>query len=122
MVHGLGHQDNNVILLIIKQLSRCVLDDELALLVIQRDMVKPVLEKLDSDLIVATEVANWVLLLAETPGGVPALNSPDSVAQLRGIASKSTVLQTRVLDMMVRVAAIGRSTSYQFKALDFLIS
>jgi len=107
MVHGLGHQDNNVILLIIKQLSRCVLDDELALLVIQRDMVKPVLEKLDSDLIVATEVSNWVLLLAETPGGVPALSSPESVAQLQGIAGKSTVLHTRVLDMMVRVAAIG---------------
>lgn len=108
MVRGLLHQDDNVVLLILKQMSRCVLDDELALLVIQRDMVRPVLEKLEGELVVATEVTNWAVLLAETPGGVSALSTPEVVGQLQGIASKSTILQMRVLDMMVRVATLGQ--------------
>ena len=108
MVHGMVHQDDNVVLLILKQMSRCVLDDELALLVIQRDMVRPVLDKLEGELVVATEVTNWAVLLAETPGGVSALSTPEVVGQLQGIASKSTILQMRVLDMMVRVATLGQ--------------
>jgi len=120
MIHGLGHQDNNILLLIIKQLSRCVLDDELAMLVIQRDMVRHVLEKLDSDLIVATEVGNWVMLLAETPGGLPAMSNPASIAQLQSIASKSSILQTRVLEMMIRMATIGEEHLLSVQKSGFL--
>jgi len=107
MIHGLAHQNINVLLLILKQMSRCVLDDDLAVLVTQKDMVRPVLDKLDSELVVATEVTNWVVLLAETPAGLPALNTPEVVAQLQGIASRSSVLQIRVLEMMVRVGTLG---------------
>ena len=94
--------------LILKQMSRCVWDDELALLVIQRYMFRPVLDKLEGELVVATEVINWAVLLAETPGGVSALSTPEVVGQLQGIASKNTILQMRVLDMMVRVATLGQ--------------
>eukprot|EP00092_Neocalanus_flemingeri_P003439 GFUD01003687.1.p1 GENE.GFUD01003687.1~~GFUD01003687.1.p1 ORF type:complete len:499 (-),score=180.28 GFUD01003687.1:555-2051(-) len=107
MMRGLTHPDNSVVLLIMKQLSRCVLDDELALLVVQRDMVSTVLEKLDSELEVATEVTSWVGLLAETPAGLPALSKAEVVAQLQAIASRSSILQMRVLDMMVRMATLG---------------
>ena len=110
MVHGLVHQDDNVVRLILKQMSRCVWDDELALLVIQRYMIRPVLDKLEGELVVATEVINWAVLLAlaETPGGVSALSTPEVVGQLQGIASKNTILQMRVLEMMVRVATLGQ--------------
>ena len=115
MVHGLTHKDSNVSLLIIKQLSRCVLDDELAVLVIQRDMVRPVLDKL-----VATEVSNWAVLLAETPGGLPALCSHDIVSQLQVMSSISSILQTRVLDMMVRVATLGEEHLLSVQTTGFL--
>jgi len=107
MVRGLTHPDNSVMLLIMKQLARCVLDDELALLIIQKDMLRPVLDKLDSELVVATEVTGWVVLMAETPAGLPALSSAEVVAQLQDMASRSSILQLRVLDMMVRVATLG---------------
>ena len=102
------HQDDNVVRLILKQMSRCVWDDELALLVIQRYMIRPVLDKLEGELVVATEVINWAILLAEIPGGVSALSTPEVVGKLQGIASKNTILQMRVLEMMVRVATLGQ--------------
>jgi len=107
MVHGLASQETSVVLLIMKQLSRCVLDDELAMLVTQRNMVSHVLVKLDSELVIANEVTGWFVLLAETPAGLPALNTPDMVGQLQGLATRSSILQMRVLDMMVKVAVLG---------------
>ena len=61
MVHGLASQETSVVLLIMKQLSRCVLDDELAMLVTQRNMVSHVLVKLDSELVIANEVGSDIL-------------------------------------------------------------
>jgi hypothetical protein len=71
-VHGLVHQDDNVVLFILKQMSGFVLNDELAPLLTHWDMVRPVLDKLEGELVVATEVINWAVLLPETPGGVSA--------------------------------------------------
>ena len=106
MTRGMESQEDNVVLLILTQLSRVVLDDDLALLVIQRDMVNPVLSRLSSDLVVATEVINWAVLLAETPAGLPALCEGKSVALLQTLSDKSSTIQMRVLDLIVKIAII----------------
>ena len=106
-MHGLTQQENNnVLLLILKQMSRWVLNDDLATLVTERDLVRPVLDMMDIE-VVASEVTNWVVLLADTTAGLSALTTPEVVAQLLGIASRSSVLQVRVLDMIVRVSTLG---------------
>ena len=107
LMHGLTQQDNNnVLLLILKQMSRWVLNDDLAILVTERDFLRPVLDMMDIE-VVASEVTNWVVLLADTTAGLSALTTPEVVAQLLGIASRSSVLQVRVLDMIVRVSTLG---------------
>ena len=107
LMHGLTQQDNNnVLLLILKQMSRWVLNDDLAILVTERDLLRPVLDMMDIE-VVASEVTNWVVLLADTTAGLSALTTPEVVAQLLGIASRSSVLQVRVLDMIVRVSTLG---------------
>ena len=106
-MHGLTQQENNnVLLLILKQMSRWVLNDDLATLVTERDLVRPVLDMMNIEL-VASEVTNWVVLLADTTAGLSALTTPEVITQLLGIAGRSSVLQVRVLDMMVRVSTLG---------------
>ena len=86
---GLTQQDNNdVLLLLLKQMSRWVLNDDLAILVTERDLVRPVLDMMDIE-VVGSEVTNWVVLLADTTAGLSAITTPEVIAQLLGIASRS---------------------------------
>jgi len=120
MIRGMESQEDNVVLLILTQLSRVVLDDDLALLVIQRDMVNPVLSRLSSELVVATEVINWAVLLAETPAGLPALCEGKSVALLQTLSDKSTTIQMRVLDLIVKIAIIDEHHLESVRKTGFL--
>ena len=109
MEQGLTSQEaaDCVQLLILSQLHRCVLDDDLVELVIGQNLVSPVLGRLRGELSVTKEVSRLVVTLAESKAGLASLTSPGTTAQLRGISEVSSVHQMRVLDLMVKIAQIS---------------
>ena len=109
MLQGLTSKDaaECVQLLILTQLHRCVLDDDLVELVIRQNLVSPVIAKLQGDLVVAKEVTRWAVTLAESKPGLASLTSASTVGQLRGVSGLSSTHQMRVLDLVVRLAQIS---------------
>ena len=94
-------------LLILSQLHRCVLDDDLVELVIGQNLVRPVLARLRGELAVTKEVSRLVVTLAESKAGLASLTSPETTAQLTGISDVSSVHLMRVLDLMVKIAQLS---------------
>jgi len=94
-----------VLVLAVKQLGRCIADADLVPGIIERGLVGAVVSRLDGELGLAKVVADWLVGLGESPAGLAALTSPTTTAQLVEIAAKSSVLQVRVLEVSVRVAA-----------------
>ena len=109
MVEGLTGQEtpNCVQLLILSQLHRCVLDEDLVDLVIKRDLVRPVVARLEAELVVAKEVTGLVVTLAESRQGLASLTSADLTSQMIGLSEVSSTLQMRVLDLVVKIAQIS---------------
>ena len=58
MTEGLTNEkaDSSVVLLIIKQLKRCSVDDDLVKMILKQEIFKPTVEKLQADLSVSKEV------------------------------------------------------------------
>ena len=109
MLQGLTGQETPdcVQLLILTQLHRCVLDEDLVDLVIKRRLVSPVLARLEAELAVAKEVSRWAVTLAESKQGLASLTSADITGQMVGLSEVSSVLQMRVLDLIVKIAQIS---------------
>ena len=109
MLQGLTGQETPdcVQLLILTQLHRCVLDEDLVDLVIKRGLVSPVVARLEAELAVAKEVSRWTVTLAESKQGLASLTSPDMTGQMVGLSEVSSVLQMRVLDLIVKIAQIS---------------
>ena len=94
-------------LLIVGQLHRCVADDDLVDLVMKHNLLAPVISQLEGELAVAKEVTRWAVSLAESKKGLAGLTSAETVGQLRGISERSSVLQMRVLELLVKIAQIS---------------
>ena len=58
MTEGLTNEkaDASVVLLIIKQLKRCSVDDDLVKMILKQEIFKPTVDKLQADLSVSKEV------------------------------------------------------------------
>ena len=58
MTEGLTNEkaDVSVVLLIIKQLKRCSVDDDLVKMILKQEIFKPTVDKLQADLSVSKEV------------------------------------------------------------------
>ena len=109
MLEGLSSQEapDCVQLLILGQLQRCVGDDDLIDLVMKHNLLAPVISKLEAELAVAKEVTGWAVSLAESRKGLARLTSAETVGQLTGISQRSSVLQMRVLELIVKIAQIS---------------
>ena len=109
MLEGLTSQDapDCVQLLIMGQLQRCVGDEDLVDLVVRHNLLAPVISQLEGELAVAKEVTRWAVSLAESRRGLAWLTSDQTVGQLAGIRAKSSVLQMRVLELLVKIAQIS---------------
>ena len=109
MLQGLTSKEapDCVQLLILGQLHRCVADEDLVDQVIKHSLLPPVISRLEGELAVATEVTRWAVSLAESRKGLARLTSAETVEQLRGISGRSSVLQMRVLELVVKIAQIS---------------
>jgi len=97
-----------VLLLIIRQLKRSATDDDLVQLLLKQSLLQPLLTHLKSDLSVSTELTLLLVSLADTRPGLQALTSAETQAQLSEIASSSSIMMMRVLEMSVKIAQLSQ--------------
>ena len=109
MLEGLSSKEAPacVELLILGQLHRCAVDSDLVDLLIKHDLLNPVISKLEAELAVAKEVTGLAVSLAESRTGLARLTSAETVGQLTGISQSSSILQMRVLELIVKIAQIS---------------
>ena len=122
MLQGLTAQEapDCVQLLIVGQLQRCLGDEDLVELVVKHNLLTPLISNLEAELAVAKEVTRWAVSLAESRLGLARLTSAETVGQLTGISQRSSVLQMRVLDLVVKVAQISEDHLEAVRATELL--
>lgn len=104
---GLSHQSNRVAILCISQLARSAQDEELVAQLIKLNLVSPCLECLGGDLAVATQATSLAVSLSETKLGLKALVNPPTPKQLQELMGRDSVIQLRVLELVVKVGVLG---------------
>jgi len=121
MLVGLNYSSEKVVLLVLSQLARCALDDDVASVLIKRGLLSPCLAKLKGELGVAKEVISLVVNLAETSPGLSAIcgGNTDNMSglnievltpacqQLVQMTQDNSIIQLRVLELVVKIAVLS---------------
>lgn len=108
MVEGLTSEaEDSVVLLVLRQLRRCATDDDLVSLVSTRGLVTPIIRKLRAELAVSSEVTSLLVSMADTRPGLEIITGAESVKLMSELAEVSSILQMRVLEVMVLITQLS---------------
>jgi len=121
MTLGLKNSSEKVVLLILAQLYRCSLDDDLSSMLIKRGLLGPIVDQLRGEVSISLEVTKLLTNLADTEPGLSAIfGKPQNTVglhievvtpvtqQLVSFSKENSVLQIRVLEVAVKVAVLSQ--------------